>query len=332
MSELDSTIDLDSRLVLSNLPLPGFCHFIEYFFSSVLSSTKNDSQLETTNNTIVLSSDTETDDTEDDSDEDGEEEGVEAASVSEVVDSSSSGMRELGESTSEATTPGTPLMSDMPSMSQAYVLNSTTEQSSVTSASQLSCDDTTIASSAGATLGDSSITILTQELASHPARLAEVVVEGVGEKDTEEEEKPVKEERKRENSVSEIIEDTFRDKSIAASFGENTSQKEEKEPEEVEPSPSKRKSKGGGEEEECNEEGQDISAVGEAMVGELPAKRQVNDNFQAHKERTTELSKFKDIFNQKVADPDLPSTCTLLISPNTGAKVKFDLVFLISLI
>ena len=103
MSELDSTIDLDSRLVLSNLPLPGFCHFIEYFFSSVLSSTKNDSQLETTNNTIVLSSDTETDDTEDDSDEDGEEEGVEAASVSEVVDSSSSGMRELGESTSEAT-------------------------------------------------------------------------------------------------------------------------------------------------------------------------------------------------------------------------------------
>jgi len=277
MSELDSTIDLDS--------------------SSVLSSTKNDSQLETTNNTIVLSSDTETDDTEDDSDEDGEEEGVEAASVSEVVDSSSSGMRELGESTSEATTPGTPLMSDMPSMSQAYVLNSTTEQSSVTSASQLSCDDTTIASSAGATLGDSSITILTQELASHPARLAEVVVEGVGEKDTEEEEKPVKEERKRENSVSEIIEDTFRDKSIAASFGENTSQKEEKEPEEVEPSPSKRKSKGGEEEEECNEEGQDISAVGEAMVGELPAKR------------------------QKVADPDLPSTCTLLISPNTGAKV-----------
>jgi len=281
MSEQDSTIDLDS--------------------SSVLSSTKNDSQLETTNNTIVLSSDTETDDTEDDTDDDEEEEGVEIASVSEVVDSSSSGMRELGGSTtSEATTPGTPFMPDMPSMpdSQAYVLNSAAEQSSVISVSQLSCDDTTMASSAGATLGDSSITILTEQLASHPARLAEVVVEGMGERGQEEEEEEPLRERKRESSVGEIIEDTFRDKSIAASFGEkkNASQKEEpEEPVEVEPSPSKRKSKegeGGGE-----EEGQEVPVVGEVAVGGLPAKR------------------------QKVADPDLPSTCTLLISPNTGAKV-----------
>lgn len=272
MSEHDSTIDLDS--------------------SSVLSSTKNDSLAETANNTIVLSSDTETDET----DTDDEEEGVEVASVSEVVDSSSSGMREVEDSTtSEATTPGTPFMPDMPSMpdSQAYVLNSA-EQSSVTSVSQLSCDDTTEASSAGATLGDSSITILTAELASHPARLAEVVVEGLGERDQEE---PPKE-RKRESSVGEIIEDTFRDKSIAASFGESASasQKEEaEEPVEVEPSPSKRKSKEGGEEGE--EEGQEVPVVGEVTVGGLPAKR------------------------QKVADPDLPSTCTLLISPNTGAKV-----------
>ena len=249
-------------------------------FSSVLSSTKNDSQLETTNNTIVLSSDTETDDTEDDTDDDEEEEGVEIASVSEVVDSSSSGMRELGGSTtSEATTPGTPFMPDMPSMpdSQAYVLNSAAEQSSVISVSQLSCDDTTMASSAGATLGDSSITILTEQLASHPARLAEVVVEGMGERDQEEEvEEPLRE-RKRESSVGEIIEDTFRDKSIAASFGEkNASQKEEpEEPVEVEPSPSKRKSKegeGGGE-----EEGQEVPVVGEVTVGGLPAKRQVYD-------------------------------------------------------
>jgi len=272
MSEHDSTIDLDS--------------------SSVLSSTKNDSLLENANNTIVLSSDTENDDT--DTDDEEEEEGVEIASVSEVVDSSSSGMREVGDSTtSEATTPGTPLMPDMPSMpdSQAYVLNSA-EQSSVTSVSQLSCDDTTLASSAGATLGDSSITILTAELASHPARLAEVVVEGLGERDQEE---PLKE-RKRESSVGEIIEDTFRDKSIAASFGESASQKEEEEePAEVEPSPSKRKSKGGGDGGE--EEGQEVPVVGEVTVGGLPAKR------------------------QKVADPDLPSTCTLLISPNTGAKV-----------
>ena len=238
-------------------------------FSSVLSSTKNDSLLENANNTIVLSSDTENDDT--DTDEEEEEEGVEIASVSEVVDSSSSGMREVGDSTtSEATTPGTPLMPDMPSMpdSQAYVLNSA-EQSSVTSVSQLSCDDTTLASSAGATLGDSSITILTAELASHPARLAEVVVEGLGERDQEE---PLKE-RKRESSVGEIIEDTFRDKSIAASFGESASQKEEEEePAEVEPSPSKRKSKeGGGRGEE------EIPVVGEVTVGGLPAKRQVYD-------------------------------------------------------
>lgn len=251
-------------------------------FSSVLSSTKNDSQqLETTNNTIVLSSDTETDDTEDDTDDDEEEEeeGVEVASVSEVVDSSSSGMREVGGSTtaSEATTPGTPFMPDMPSMpeSQAYVLNSEQEQSSVISVSQLSCDDTTMASSAGATLGDSSITAsLTAELASHPAKLAEVVVEGMGERDQDEE--PVKE-RKRDNSVSEIIEDTFRDKSIAASFGEKSveSQKEEaEEPVEVEPSPSKRKSKGG---EEEGGEKEEVLVVGEVTAGGLPAKRQVCD-------------------------------------------------------
>ena len=40
---------------------------------------------------------------------------------------------------------------------------------------------------------------------------------------------------------------------------------------------------------------------------------------------------YKDIFIQKVADPDLPSTCTLLISPNTGAKVKFDIILIISI-
>lgn len=285
MSEHDSTIDLDS--------------------SSVLSSTKNDSLLETTNNTIVLSSDTETDDTEDDTgDEEEQEEGIEEASVSEVVDSSSSGIREVGDSTtSEATTPGTPFMPDMPSMpeSQAYVLNSAAEQSSVTSVSQLSCDDTTLASSVCATLGDSSISILTAELASHPARLAEVVVEGVGESNGLEE-LPLTKERKRESSVSEIIEDTFRDKSIAASFGEKSaaaaaSEKEEEaeEPVEVEPSPSKRKSKEGGGDGE--EEAEEVPVVGEVTIGGLPAKR------------------------QKVADPDLPSTCTLLISPNTGAKV-----------
>ena len=181
-----------------------------------------------------------------------------------------------------------PDMSSMPD-SQAYVLNSA-EQSSVTSVSQLSCDDTTVASSAGATLCDSSI-IITAELSSHPARLAEAVV---GERDQEE---PLKE-KERESSVGEIIEDTFRDKSIAASFGEGAcaSQKEEaEEPVEVEPSPSKRKSKEGGEEGE--EEGQEVPVAGEVIFGGLPAKR------------------------QKVADPDLPSTCTLLISPNTGAKV-----------
>ena len=162
--------------------------------------------METTNNTIVLSSDTETDDSSNDTDDDDdndeeEEEGVEDASVSELVDSSSSGLREIEGSTSEATTPGTPLKPELPPMpdSSAYILNSTTDQSSVTSASQLSCDDTTAPSSAAATLGDSTISILTAELASHPAKLAEVVVEGVGEKD--EEEKLLKE-RKRENSVS----------------------------------------------------------------------------------------------------------------------------------
>ena len=233
--------------------------------------------METTNNTIVLSSDTETDDssndTDDDNDNDDEEEGVEDASVSELVDSSSSGLREIEGSTSEATTPGTPLKPELPPMpdSSAYILNSTTDQSSVTSASQLSCDDTTAPSSAAATLGDSTISILTAELASHPAKLAEVVVEGVGEKD--EEEKLLKE-RKRENSVSEIIEDTFRDKSIAATFGESTTQEEQKEniPLEVEPSPSKRKGEG---EKASEVKEHQNTAEGGITVGGLPAKRQV---------------------------------------------------------
>ena len=75
------------------------------------------------------------------------------------------------------------------------------------SASQLSYDTT------GATRGDSLLSSLEAELATHPARLAEVVVEGNGEAEEvagEVGEVGVQRERKRENSVSEIIEDTFR--------------------------------------------------------------------------------------------------------------------------
>ena len=73
---------------------------------------------------------------------------------------------------------------------------------------------------------DSTLASLTAELSSHPSKLSELVMEGRGEGPREE-----LVPRKRGDSVSEIIEDTFRcrlllssltvfrDKSIASSFG-----------------------------------------------------------------------------------------------------------------
>ena len=77
-----------------------------------------------------------------------------------------------------------------------------------------------------------------------------------------------------QHELPEIIEDTFRDKSIAATFGESTTQEEQKEdvPREVEPSPSKRKGEG----EKANEVEEHQNTVeGGITVGGLPAKRQV---------------------------------------------------------
>merc|ERR1719476_1236263 len=85
----------------------------------------------------------------------------------------------------------------------------------------------------------------------------------------DEEEKLLKE-RKRENSVGEIIEDTFRDKSLAATFGESTTHEEQKEnvPLEVEPSPSKRKGEG----EKANEVAEHQNTVEGGTSGRLASK------------------------------------------------------------
>ena len=100
--------------------------------------------------------------------------------------------------------------------------------------------------------------------------------------------------RKRGDSVSEIIEDTFRDKSIASSFGGKEELVTEAAIEEVstreEGSPIKRKG--------ASEVLEDPdSSGGPGPEGGVAAKR------------------------QRVVDPDLPATCTVLISPNNGAKV-----------
>ena len=150
---------------------------------------------------------------------------------------------------------------------------------------------------------------LTRDLAEHTMRLSESVVEGLGENivnnnDTIEElsndlaskikiMNDLKQATSNNSSVVEnvdkSIEETFRDKSIAQSFGGEDELENDDQPEEASGSPHKRKSKDGVVE--------DRMTVSSSSFHEAPAKR------------------------PKTESPELPSTCQLLVSHSTGAKV-----------
>lgn len=183
-----------------------------------------------------------------------------------------------------------------------------TENSSVFSASQLisSLENTK----------ENTLASLSAELSEHKMKLSEVVVEGLG----------VKEDGDKVENIGEIIEETFRGKMVATSFGEHL---------------------------EDNEDDDDVEEV---TSGVLSISLQTDNNFKVetvssspHKRKVEELSETSQVplmdpgevadvedntgdlagsdnkglpsKKLRVAEPDLPSTVQVLVSANTGAKV-----------
>jgi len=280
MSSNDSTINLDD--------------------SSVLSSTKNSSVLEVTNDVIDIASS-------DDEDDVGN-------SVSENVDSTSENLDNRN----------VEICSSEEEVSESYVtsvqspfqvtlkpdinLNTSSDQSSIISASQLISGDSSFFNSNNASRADDSVVSeLTAELNSHKMKLSEHVVEGYGDK-TEE--------------IGEIIDDTFKDMKIASKFGEeenvadmvtsttsNNLKLSVVEEESVindesveESSPHKRK--------------MDLADKLEAVDLSSGEVADVEDN-ATHTQDTPGLPAKR----QRVGTPDLPSTCQVLVSASSGARV-----------
>jgi len=143
---------------------------------------------------------------------------------------------------------------------------------------------------------------LTAELASHKMKLSEVVSEGYGVKVEE---------------IGEIIEDTFKDKKIASKFGDMENSLDEVTSASLQVS---------------FEEGK--VSVEELVEESSPNKRKVD---LAEKLGTGDLSsgEVTDVEDnvtgqgaagmpakrQRIADPDLPKTCHVLVSANSGARV-----------
>ena len=325
---LDSTVDLDD--------------------SSVMSSTKNSSVLEVTNNVVDISTDTSSSETEGDDEED-----VTANSTSENVDSTSE--RLVRESSKEFSTTGfnseaeeeageaTAWVTSNQSLATENTVNregdsvNSPDQSSILSATQLLTDissnqvilstnfcmspDLNVYNAQFQATKDESSIIgdLTKELANNNMKLSESVVEGLGENekvgDTIDDLSnelankikiisELKESSINANStinsgatnrsiienVDKSIEETFRDKSIAKSFGEVTNEEEEEISfNDTDPgSPHKRKARKWTVADSSIgsvEDVEDTMTLSSSSVTEMPAKRQRTEN------------------------PDLPSTC-----------------------
>jgi len=277
MSSNDSTINLDD--------------------SSILSSTKNSSVLEVTNNVIDIAS----------SDEDDV-----GNSVSENVDSASENLDNRN----------VEICSSDEEVSENYVtsvqspfqvtlkpdinLNTSSDQSSVVSASQLmSADTSSYFNSNNATVATdvstATVADLSAELSNHKMKLSEVVVEGFGDKVEE---------------IGEIIEDTFKDKKIASTFGDNEN--------EIEEATSA-----------CSKLSLDEKVAVEAAAEDSsPNKRKVDpaEKLGAGYLSSGEITDVEDNITtvppaglpakrQRIAEPDLPDTCQVLVSASSGAKV-----------
>jgi len=173
MSTHDSTINLDD--------------------SSILSSTKNSSILELSKEIIDIAS------------SDDDDENDVGNSVSENVDSASENLdnRTVELCSSEEDVSEANYITSVQSPFQVTLkpdvnLNTSSDQSSIISASQLMSDNSSYLNSNNATKAEESrIAELTTELNNHKLKLSEEVVEGVGVKIEE---------------IGEIIEGTFRDK------------------------------------------------------------------------------------------------------------------------
>jgi len=267
--------------------------------SSVLSSTKNSSVLEVSNDVIDIVTSDEEDDV--------------GNSVSENVDSTSENLDNRN----------VEICSSEDEVSESYVtsvqspfqvtlkpdinLNTSSEQSSIISASQLISGDSSYFNSNNATRADdSTVAELTAELSSHKMKLSEHVVEGFGDK-TE--------------VIGEIIEDTFKDKKIASKFGEKET--------DVETVTSTTTLDLSVVEEE------DSVINDESVEGSSPHKRKINiaEKLGAVDLSSGEVADVEDnathphdppglpAKRQRVGTPDLPSTCQVLVSATSGARV-----------
>jgi len=279
MSSNDSTINLDD--------------------SSVLSSTKNSSVLEVSNDTIDIASS-------DDEDDVGNSVSENVDSTSENLDNRNVEICSSEEEVSES------YVTSVQSPFQATLkpdinLNTTSEQSSIISASQLISGDSSYFNSNNATRADdSTVSELTAELNSHKMKLSEHVVEGYGDNIEE---------------IGEIIEDTFKDMKIASKFGEK-----ETEAEVVTSTTNLKLSIVEEEDSVINEEGLEESSPHKRKI-DLDEKlstvdlssgevADVEDN-ASHPHDTPGLPAKR----QRVGTPDLPSTCQVLVSATSGARV-----------
>jgi len=278
MSAHDSTINLDD--------------------SSILSSTKNSSILELSKEIIDIAS----------SDDDDDENDV-GNSVSENVDSASENLdnRTVELCSSEEDVSEANYITSVQSPFHVTLkpdvnLNTSSDQSSVTSASQLMSDNSSYLKSNNATQAEEShIAELTTELNNHKLKLSEEVVEGVGVKIEE---------------IGEIIEGTFRDKKIASKFGEQNDF------DDVAAAIQ-------------NVTVSDTNLTTDTVEDSSPNKRKVDkvNKLNAVDLSSGEVADVEDNINQvqelpglpakrqRISEPDLPSTCQVLVSANSGAKV-----------
>jgi len=276
MSSNDSTINLDD--------------------SSILSSTKNSSVLEVTNDVIDIAS------------SDDEDVGN---SVSENVDSTSENLDnrnvEICSSDEEV---GENYVTSVQSPFQVTLkpdinLNTSSDQSSIVSASQLlSGDSSSFFNSNNATRADDSIVAdLTSELNGHKMKLSEAVVEGFGDKIEE---------------IGEIIEDTFKDKKIASKFGDNENENEVISATEKLSLDAEKVTVGEGSVEDSSPNKRKVDLADKLGPADLSSGEvaDVEDNANTTLEAPGLPAK-----RQRIGDPDLPSTCQVLVSANSGARV-----------
>jgi len=277
MSSNDSTINLDD--------------------SSILSSTKNSSVLEVTNDVIDIASS-------DDEDDVGNSVSENVDSTSENLDNRNVEICSSDEEVSEnyITSVQSPFQV---TLKPDINLNTSSDQSSIFSASQLlSGDNSSYFNSNNATRADdSTVAELTAELNSHKMKLSEQVVEGFGDKVEE---------------IGEIIEDTFKDKKIATKFGEKD--------DEVEAITSAVQFK-------LSLGDENVIAEDGGVEDSSPNKRKVAEKLGTADLSSGEVADVEDNINTtedapglpakrpKIGEPELPKTCQVLVSARSGARV-----------